>query len=98
MYCVRSRCHDLFFINETVTTQIYTYCNLLSLPYALPICDGEFPRRPFPGRHWPPNPLHPPASSPRQTASSSAPKTTKSLALQFTPLSSNRIEIGRAHV
>src|SRR3546814_3743107 len=31
------------------------------------------------------------SSSPRQTASSSAPKTTKSLALQFTPLSSNRI-------
>src|SRR3546814_19647292 len=31
------------------------------------------------------------SSSPRQTASSSAPKTTKSLALQFTPLLSNPI-------
>src|SRR3546814_3785848 len=36
------------------------------------------------------------SSSPRQTASSSAPKTTKSLELQFTPLSSNRIATRRS--
>src|SRR3546814_10506328 len=30
-------CHDSFFLNETATTEIYTYCHTLSLHDALPI-------------------------------------------------------------
>src|SRR3546814_15427133 len=31
-------CYCLFFLNDTATTEIYTYCHTLSLHDALPIC------------------------------------------------------------
>src|SRR3546814_10335068 len=34
-----------FFVNDTATTEIYTYCHTLSLHDALPICWWSAPRR-----------------------------------------------------